>query len=292
MIIWGGVTTQQRSEVLDWKYSSVALANGANVVLPTLSILIYTTTPLKSGGRFNPETGKWTRMTMQNAPEGRVQHVAVWTGQEMLVWGGVTRQFPDRGAYVGIMEGGREALENLKAAMKASEFVGVDFKDGWEGKMIAQMRKVKTKRKDPPPELLSSGAIYDPTTDRWQPISGVNAPGARLGHTAVWSGRELLLWGGMGDSFDPNQGYRYDPRTDRWSRMSSHGEPQARHGHSAVWTGKEMIVWGGDPQLWKYDSPEESYVKQSLQAVPSGGRYDPETDRWTATPTTWTPPKF
>ncbi|HET7451272.1 MAG TPA: kelch repeat-containing protein, partial [Thermoanaerobaculia bacterium] len=30
----------------------------------------------------------WTPTAMIGAPEGRAQHVAVWTGDRMIVWGG------------------------------------------------------------------------------------------------------------------------------------------------------------------------------------------------------------
>ena len=43
---------------------------------------------LNTGGRYNPSTDSWTATSTTNAPAGRV-HTAVWTGSEMIVWGGV-----------------------------------------------------------------------------------------------------------------------------------------------------------------------------------------------------------
>ena len=42
-----------------------------------------------AGGRYNPGTDNWTTTTMTNAPERRAYHTAVWSGSEMLVWGGL-----------------------------------------------------------------------------------------------------------------------------------------------------------------------------------------------------------
>ena len=39
---------------------------------------------------------------------------------------------------------------------------------------------------------LDSGARYNPGKDSWVPISTTNAPAGRFGHTAVWTGIELI----------------------------------------------------------------------------------------------------
>src|SRR5437899_8411064 len=72
-----------------------------------------------------------------------------------------------------------------------------------------------------------------------------NAPDARYYHTAVWTGSEMIAWGGI-DLFDFfNTGGRYNPGTDSWTPTSTTGAPEARYSHTAVWSGTEMIVWGG-----------------------------------------------
>ena len=46
---------------------------------------------LNTGGRYNPSTNTWTATTTVNAPSGRAGHTAIWTGSEMIVWGGYER---------------------------------------------------------------------------------------------------------------------------------------------------------------------------------------------------------
>lgn len=41
------------------------------------------------------------------------------------------------------------------------------------------------------PTWFNTGGRYDPDTNSWTAISTINAPTARLGHTAVWSGSEM-----------------------------------------------------------------------------------------------------
>ena len=41
-----------------------------------------------TGGRYNPGTDSWTATSTTGAPTGRAYHTAVWSGSEMIVWGG------------------------------------------------------------------------------------------------------------------------------------------------------------------------------------------------------------
>src|SRR5947207_2571937 len=105
------------------------------------------------------------------------------------------------------------------------------------------------------------------TDDTWTATStGTNAPAARELHTAVWTGSEMIVWGGFNGSSILNTGGRYNPGTDSWTATSTISAPAARSLHTAVWTGTEMIVWGGD---------------NSGGNLNTGGRYNPGTDSWT-----------
>ena len=93
---------------------------------------------------------------------------------------------------------------------------------------------------------LNTGATYNPSTDSWIATSTTDAPTGRSSHTAVWTGSEMIIWGGVvsGPMF-LNTGGRYTADTDSWGATSITNAPAARAGHTAVWTGSEMIVWGG-----------------------------------------------
>src|SRR5438477_7822465 len=83
------------------------------------------------------------------------------------------------------------------------------------------------------------------TDDKWTATSLTNAPAARADHTAVWTGSEMIVWGGNGGTNYLNTGGKYDPSTDSWTATSTTNAPAARVGNTAVWTGSEMIIWGG-----------------------------------------------
>ena len=38
-----------------------------------------------TGGRYNPSTDSWIATSTTNAPTARADHIAVWTGTEMIV---------------------------------------------------------------------------------------------------------------------------------------------------------------------------------------------------------------
>src|SRR5207248_6749033 len=96
----------------------------------------------------------------------------------------------------------------------------------------------------------------------WTVTSTANAPTGRFGHAAVWSGNEMIIWGGT-DIFNyPNTGGRYNPSTDSWTPTSTMNTPTGRDLHTAFWPGSEMIVLGGFT---------------SSGDLSSGGRYNPST---------------
>lgn len=103
-------------------------------------------------------------------------------------------------------------------------------------------------------------------------LNSAGAPLPRLGHSAVWTGQEMIIWGGYNDQ---NTGVKvlhangaaYNPKTDTWRMISSLGSPGARSDHKAVWTGKYMVIVGQDVNV--------------LPGKPvDGGVYDPVTDTW------------
>lgn len=87
---------------------------------------------------------------------------------------------------------------------------------------------------------------------------------ARADAAGVWTGTELLIWGGAGSSGAFDDGSSYDPRLGRWAVMAA-APISARADAAAVWTGSELVVWGG-------------YANGSVRS--DGAAYNPATRRW------------
>lgn len=111
----------------------------------------------------------------------------------------------------------------------------------------------------------NQSSINADTTRGWAPISVPGAPLARSEHNAIWTGSEMIIWGGYANGIYLGDGGRYNLSTNSWSSIATNGAPSARVGHTAIWTGSEMIIWGGytDGSYWG-----------------DGARYNPGTNTW------------
>src|SRR5688572_8183102 len=89
--------------------------------------------------------------------------------------------------------------------------------------------------------LVGCGESCPPPEGEWRPISLVGGPGVRELPAVVWTGTEMIVWGGLRSDERRADGVRYRPASDEWVAMSD--GPAALTGTAAVWTGAEMIVW-------------------------------------------------
>ncbi len=92
-----------------------------------------------------------------------------------------------------------------------------------------------------PPSSGSNADLLTPGATRRlapSPLSG------RSTMASVWTGTEMLVWGGEGPRGQVDDGAAYDPRRDTW-RMLPQGPLTKRNAPAAVWTGAEMLLWGG-----------------------------------------------
>ena len=132
---------------------------------------------MDTAGRYNPSTNSWQVVSPVGAPAGRWAHTAIWTGTEMIVWGG-----------------------ELDAALNDT----------------------------------NTGGRYDPATDTWTLTSlNLGVPSERRNHTAVWTGSEMIVWGGDRFPFPLflDTGARYNPATSTGrpaggtTRLPTPGQP-------------------------------------------------------------------
>ncbi len=93
---------------------------------------------------------------------------------------------------------------------------------------------------------MNDGGRYNPAGNSWTNVPTSGALAARDSHTAVWTGSEMIVWGGQNNGSYFNNGGQYDPALNSWITVPTSGAPAARGKHTAVWTGSEMIIWGGE----------------------------------------------
>jgi N-acetylneuraminic acid mutarotase len=224
-------------------------------------------TYLGNGGRYDPVTDSWTPIGSSNAPSARGSHHAHWTGQVMLVWGGYGNgDERSGGRYNPATDSWTPTSTNdpyRVAAYHATVWSGTQMITwGGEGEQFIN-------------PFYQRARLYDPATDIWS-MSSVNSDLTPYSSpTAVWTGEEMIVWGGQSGANIFDEGGRYNPLSDSWTPTSLVNAPEGRGNHSAIWTGTEMIVWGGS--TW-----EDPYEQ-------TGGRYNPTTDSWQGTTLTNAP---
>ena len=165
---------------------------------------------LNDGGRYDPASDAWLPITTNGAPTGRYDCAAVRTGREMIVWGGgrlvqpnVSVQLSDGARYDPATDswsplnsvGSPSARSLATAVWTGSEMiVWGGYGSGGSG-----------------PLGLNTGGRYNPASDSWSPVPVTGAPSIRYAHSAVWSGTEMIVFGGVDNVTTFGDTYSYAP---------------------------------------------------------------------------------
>jgi len=118
---------------------------------------------------------------------------------------------------------------------------------------------------------VDGGAAYNPHSRRWRALA--QGPlSARDPAAAVWTGRELIVWGDSDRLQRARDGAAYDPALDRWRPLPR--APFALNQATTAWTGEEVIIFGS--RLGGGNGSDTMYAR--------GLAYDPATDQWRVLP--------
>jgi hypothetical protein len=217
------------------------------------------------GGRDEPARPKadatpippgWS--TLPSPPFYRFRGTAVWTGSELVYWGGesdfgdeVHRDGaafdPASGTWRRLAPGPLSARSGAAAVWTGEEVLI------WGG------------------DHAGDGAAYDPGEDEWRTLPAAPLP-PRTPVGAVWTGREMIVWGSVSRAASVVEGAAYDPAVDRWRKFPP--APFALNEATAAWTGDELIVFGA-----RLDGNNWSDTEHAR-----GAAFDPATDEWRVLP--------
>ncbi len=226
----------------------------------------YDGTSVKNDGSlYIPPT--WTTISSTSAPAARQRNGtanAVWTGSQVVVWGGTTAgyaSFYNDGARYDPVANTWTAMSTTGAPSartgNAIVYTGVSGKEivVWGGTAGTGLN-------------YADGATYNLTTNAWTAMAASTLSGGSPS-AAVWTGSQVLIWGiGQFGGMPSAQGARYNVAANTWSAMATTGQPAARAfwANGGVWTGSKMLMWGGyDGSSWYND----------------GFLYDPTGNAWT-----------
>jgi hypothetical protein len=245
------------------------VAVAAAVAVPRITLSGNTE---RSSGPGSTPSG-WSRLP--DAPiAARNEYAAVWTGKEMIVWGGYSccGSFP----VTPHLYGDGAAYDPTTRTWKTIAASPLSPRTGsvavWTGK---EMLVFGGTGPDTNPGAYTDGAAYNPSTNTWRKLAPTPWSLGQLtdsGSYAVWTGKVMLVWGffGNGDASGSLAAATYNPATNRWETgaIAPTGAPLFG---DAFWTGKEMLIWGtsaGHPEALSYDPATRRWA--SLPASPLG----------------------
>jgi hypothetical protein len=251
------------------------------------------------GAAYDPRRGRWE--LLPPAPEHQWLDgltggtpLTVWTGREMLLWGGVTIPDPVGNPNIGRSANGlaydpeRRTWRRLPA-WPAQLSRSADKWAVWTGRelLVGDLQEAG----------LGGGTVaaaYDPAANRWRLLPPSPALTGGYGHlqarTAMWAGNRLLVWNyrtatarspvdETGASDRPNEVpdgidlWAYDPATDRWTVLPAPPAQVRRvaNGSVMVWNGQEVVI----------ASVRMETIGGRERPAGVAGRYDPDRARWT-----------
>jgi N-acetylneuraminic acid mutarotase len=239
---------------------------------------------------YDPASDSWS--LIKTAGTAITGHSAVWTGTEMIVWGGLTsnptatnstgtsfvtnagtRYNPSTNVWSGVSTtnapSARQGHIAVWAPVSGQTGTASSVMIVWGGTTDTTSLNFFNLN-----NYVTTGSRYDPASDTWSALPSANAPSVRAAYASAWTGQELLIWGGLAQngSVDLDTGARYNLQNNVWSAMSVTNAPSSRHSPLAVWTGTKMIILGGQ---------KISQGGPSTQ-LGDGASYDPQTDTWTS----------
>jgi hypothetical protein len=188
--------------------------------------------------------GSWS--SVPGGPlEARQGQATVWTGEELLVWGGQSAAEPARGLPAMFADGAsyQPATRRWRPMAPSPLSPREGVAAAWAGKeafIWGGYRPAMSGYHD-----YANGATYDTATGKWHLLP--RAPlSARRGAEAFWTGPEVIVFGGEEASpfVAPVSGASYDMATGTWAKLpvfprTGTGMPVST---AAAWTGRELLA--------------------------------------------------
>ena len=225
--------------------------------------------------------GRWS--TMPPAPiTARGDAAVVWTGRELIVWGGSAGShgahlYGDGAAYDPSTNSWRvlppaplPPTADASAVWAGSEMVVFG---GYDDESLGAFH------------VTNAAAAYNPLTNSWRTLPPAPlSPRARA--IALWTGKKVIVLGGQPAVITATlqsygDGAAFDPSNDTWQHLRA---PVPPHGHRLAW---ETAVQAGNKLLAFSSWTESRSLGHGTQAVSFGAdlfAYGLTTRRWSLVP--------
>lgn len=228
------------------------------------------------GAFFDSLTQKWTRIATNGAPSARNASDAFSWKRKMGLWGGDNGSDSDLYVF--------DPSVGSNGEWETTSFTDQDTPTGrflptvvWTGDRLIVWGGESGNI------VLNSGSILNPgnSSDPWKPMSLIGAPAGRREAVGVFTGAEMIVWGGHDNQGNAlNSGGRYNIVTDSWTALPTANAPSYESGAQAIWTGLEMVIFAPKPiggnsaannKLYRYNLAADKWTVD--QTFATGGLY-------------------
>jgi len=250
-----------------WTIVSNQGVNNRSKAVWTGNEIIFSTFGTNSS-KYNPATNTWAALPTVNAPSIRGLFSMVWDGTRVIIWGGSSFGVPVNTGAMYNPSTNTWTTMNMVGAPAARYYHTAVWNNNAR-RMIVWGGETFTVG------ALNTGGIFNPATNSWTgATNSVGAPALRTKHTAIWTGTEMIIFGGVWKNtssflIELNDGFKYNYLTNTWTAISMTEAPRARYNHAAIWTGTQMFISGG---ITDNSSLSDSYT------------YNPVTNVWVSQP--------
>jgi N-acetylneuraminic acid mutarotase len=209
---------------------------------------------------FAGSAGTWSRLPAAPVTADQLR-AAVWTGKQVLVFGrhAVTAKDARGNPYIVKtidVAAAFDPARNTWRKLSPPEGAGYSpsYNAVWTGRRLLVWG---------PFDALS----YDPMANTWRSLP---RPPTNAGRLTVWTGSEVVGWGGgcCGDAF--KDGAAFNPATNTWRRLA----PSPLAGSQSplgAWTGHELVIFVGNS-----DPDGKPWPARLARAA----AYNPTTNSW------------
>lgn len=215
MIVWGGfdgagtVNTGARFNPITNTWSAMTTTNAPSARMGHTAI--WTGTEMivwggsnatglgffNTGARYNPATDTWTTISTTNAPSARTDHIAAWMNPEMIIWSGGAgvatasggRYNPSTNTWTAIVPPATVSPRTRAKAIRINNDIYI-----WGGKAT---------------DSGNQPLLYTPSMNNWTILSTAGEPQNYERFSMVWTGREIIVFGGLNNPGIVNTGSRY-----------------------------------------------------------------------------------
>lgn len=247
--------TDTELETIDLTYSTGQPDPETSTTMSTAST--STTLPEQTTTTAVQATGPWS-VAGDHPTVGRVFPIVVWTGTEVVVWGG---EKPSEGDWHADGAAYNPATGTWRDLADSPLSARSEHAAAWTGEeIIICCGRIEGSG--------SSAAAYDPQADEWREIPA--PPISPAFAEAVWTGEEMIVFGGVGGGGTSNLvgAAAYNPTTDSWRRLADLPYGLERTADATM----------GDGVIYAWPSPSQGSSPGPLE-------YDIASDTWSPLPT-------